>query len=189
MRRYRSGKAGGGGGDGAKTSATSAIDASKLTTEQIDRINLQRSDIFQGAVRYARETAPVEEPRLTKMQQKLWGEVSDGDYSGLDKATPATLKVVLQQAEHQYDSAQRQLAKGNYDVRDDYTTNMFGQRRQTGTFTRLYQARQDSGRQVNEIQAALDRKTKPKREITSGTYKRAMKRTTRNVENFLGKRK
>lgn len=179
----------GNSGSTKKVSATESIDASKLTTEQINRINLQRSDIFQSAVRYARETAPVEEPRLTKTQQKLWGEVSDGDYSGLDEATPATLKVVLQQAEHEYDSVQRQLAKGNYDVRDDYTTNMFGQRRQTGTFTRLYQARQDSGRQVNEIQAALDRKTEPKREITSGTYKRAMKRTTRDVENFMGKRK
>ena len=66
---------------------------------------------------------------------------------------------------------------------------MSGQRQQTGDFTRWYQVRQESGRQVNEIQAALDRITKPKREITSGTYKRDMKRTTRNVENFLGKRK
>ena len=177
-----------GGDKSLKVAATEAVDATKLTATQIDRINLQRSDIFQGAVRYSRETAPIEEPRLTKTQQKLWGEVSDGDYSSLEKATPQTLRVVLQQAEHEYDNAQRQLARGHYDIREDYTTNMFGQRRQTGTFTRWYQLRQNSARQVNEIQAALDRKTKPKREITSGTYKRAMKRTTKNVENFMGKK-
>lgn len=184
-----SSKAGGGGG--AKTSATSAIDASKLSDDEITRINARRSDVIRSAVVYARTTRPVQAPNLTSEQSALLRKVKNNDFSSLENASPKALKAVSQQVEHEYDSVQRRLAESgyNYDVRNDYTTDRSGRKHQTGDFPSLYQARQESEKQSIEIQAALDRKSKPEREITTGTYKRAMKKGERDVQNFMGKRR
>lgn len=182
--------------DGGATvnALTSSIDAQNLTKDQIDRINMQRYDVFSGALRYAKENSQVEEPKLTETQRKLYFKMRyDDDYTGLDNASKKTLESVRKQAEYDYDKAQRKLAKGDYDVRDDYVRrSRDGVKIKAGTFVEDYTRRQKAAKIINETTDALERKDVKagRRSITSDAYERAKKKRQRDLDNwFFGKRR
>ena len=161
------------------------IDTNSLTQNQIDIINIQRADVFRGASLYSKETEPISEPKLTLTQRKIFDSVwENGDFSILGGKSLGTQQAIYKAAEYKYDKAQRNIAKGDYDVKSDYWTNRSGKRVIAGTFAENYANRQKAAKIINTL---IDYKgvVKQERQITSSTYKRAESRAAKNANGWL----
>lgn len=152
------------------------------SAESYDLKSGKRYDIWQNAREYARETAEIKQPTLTATQRRLFTDMNNGDFSGVDSASVKTLTAVKARAEYEYDKAQRFIAKGDYGSDSDFVRD--------GHFDSASKSRQQSVRIRNAIDESLEKKgvSGSPREITSGTYKRERSRNTRQVNAMFKNR-
>lgn len=182
-----------GGKSNSGAAYTEAQDAQKLSQERIDRIDLSRYDIWQGAREYSRQTKEAQDVELTKTQRKAWYEAKDGNFSGLDKYSVGTLAQLVKKSNYELDRAERSLAKGGYSVKDDFITTPYGKRVEARlNFPQKLKQRQEASRINNEIISAWEKKSGKDirgRVIESSSSKNAEARNRRQVELMFKGRK
>ena len=145
--------------------------------------NGKRYDIWLGARSYSKDTKPISEPVLTNTQLNVYNNAFyDGDFSFENKSTK-TLNAIKNYAEYEYDSAQRQISKNDYGSNSDYVRD--------GKFDGAVETRQKASRIINEVNDVFDKRNIAQggREITSDTYKRAVRRNTKQVDSMFKGRK
>lgn len=156
---------------------------SQSAKENASKNNDKRYDIWVGARKYSKETKPISEPVLTTTQLSIYNSAFyDGDYS-FESRSVKTLKAVKSQAEYDYDRAQREIAKNDYGSSGDYVRD--------GKFDGAVERRKKASRIINEVNDVFDKRniSQNKREITSDTYIRAVRRNTKQVDAMFKGRK
>lgn len=162
------GNRGGKRAGGKRVSVTEAMiyqytDAENLTQAQIHAINLKRRDVFLEAFEYSKNTAVASKPTLSNTETNLYDELwYENNYDALKNRKASTLNKVRERAQYEYDRSQRLLAKGNYDVRDDYVTSRGDGKRyvrgEIDHFPEAYKRSQRSERIIKELDNVLKNK-------------------------------
>jgi len=162
--------------------SSSGMSGSSMGKISSDSSN-QRYDTWTNAREYARNNKVITEPNLTKPQRDMYIDMQDGNYSKLNSASVKTLTAVKEKAEYEYDQAQRYIAKGDYGADSDFVRD--------GKFKAGVNQRKTAARIRNEVTEELEKRGKRtgSREITSGTYQRAISRNTKQVNALFKNRK
>lgn len=163
-----------------------------LTQEQRSMISWVRSSIWESSDKYIRTTDEVGKKEYLEMgRSKKYYDylkcVEDGHIDRILKCKTSTLKKFWMCGEYDYRRCIEMIVNAGYDIEKQERTDRNGKKYFRDEFGEWYERRGKVARIINMIYDELEKRgaIKQEREIVTGTYKRVMKRITKQVDGWL----